>query len=92
FVDCPLWPFLLLNHDNGVWNGLALGEYLTSLDKRIRLEMERVCNLALNDTQYRRMLWHSKNIGDVYQLCFLRLQSYRNLAIYDSSSNSTPMW
>ncbi|KAH9295707.1 hypothetical protein KI387_039295 [Taxus chinensis] len=28
-------------HDNGVWNGLAPGEYLTSPDQRIRLEMER---------------------------------------------------
>ncbi|KAH9291592.1 hypothetical protein KI387_043219, partial [Taxus chinensis] len=92
FVDCPLWPFLLLSHDNGVWNGLAPGEYLTSPDKRIRLEMERGCNLVLTDTQYNRMLWHSNTIGDVDQLRFLRLQSDGNLAIYDSSSNSTPVW
>ncbi|KAH9329092.1 hypothetical protein KI387_001200, partial [Taxus chinensis] len=92
FVDFPLWPFLLLSHDNGVWNGLAPGEYLTSPDKRIRLEMERGCNLVLTDTQYSRMLWHSNTAGDVDQLCFLRLQSDGNLAIYDSSSNSTLVW
>ncbi|KAH9330412.1 hypothetical protein KI387_002520, partial [Taxus chinensis] len=75
--DCPpqlQWPFLLLSHDNGVWNGLAPGEYLTSPDQRIRLEMERDCNLILTDTQYSRMLWHSNTTGDVDQRCFLCLQ------------------
>ncbi|GLJ28994.1 hypothetical protein SUGI_0572290 [Cryptomeria japonica] len=84
FLDCPVWPLVLLSHNSGIWDVLKVGEYLTSANKRIRLTMQRDCNLVLSDKQNSRVLWSSKSAGHGSK-CFLRLQSDGNLVIYKGS-------
>ncbi|XP_057820819.1 uncharacterized protein LOC131033600 [Cryptomeria japonica] len=81
FLHCPISPLILLSHNSGIWDVLKSGEYLTSANKRIRLTMQRDCNLVLSDKQNSEVLWSSKSAGRGSR-CFLRLQSDGNLVIY----------
>ncbi|XP_057820803.2 mannose-specific lectin-like [Cryptomeria japonica] len=84
FLDCPVWPLVLLSHNSGIWDVLKVGEFLRSADKIIRLTMQRDCNLVLSDKQNSRVLWSSKTAGHGSK-CFLRLQSDNKLVIYKGS-------
>ncbi|GLJ36581.1 hypothetical protein SUGI_0735350 [Cryptomeria japonica] len=89
FVDCPVLPFALLSHLNGIWDVLHEGEYLTSANKRIQLTMQSDCNLVLKDTQSNRMLWSTDTAGRGSG-CFLRLQTEANLVVYTHAG--APVW